>query len=49
MVDDNGVRVNVLPTHTNCSECPAHIKRRLNHPMQLCPYRKGTGPLKHRA
>ena len=49
MVDDNGVRVDVLPTHTNCSECPAYIKRRLNHPMQLCPYRKGTGPLKHRA
>ncbi len=37
MVDDNGVRVDVLPTHTNCSECPAHIRRRLKHPMQLCP------------
>ena len=49
MVDDNGNRVNVLPTHSTCTECPPRIKPRLNHPMQLCPYRKGTGPLKHLA
>jgi hypothetical protein len=49
MVDDKGIKVNVLPTHSTCTECPPRITPRLNHPMQLCPYRKGTGPFKHLA
>ena len=48
MVDDNGKRVRVLPTHSTCTECPERIVPRLNHPVQLCPYRK-TGPFSHLA
>ena len=48
MVDDNGKRVRVLPTHSTCTECPQHVVPRLNHPIPLCPYRK-TGPFSHLA
>lgn len=47
MIDDNGKRISVLPTHNICSDCPAHINPRLNHPTPLCPYRKG-GPFARR-
>ena len=47
MVDDNGKRISVLPTHSTCTDCPSHINPRLNHPTPLCPYRKG-GPLSQR-
>jgi len=48
MVDDNGNRVNVLPTHSTCTECPERIVPRLNHPVQLCPFRR-LGPMSHLA
>ena len=48
MVDDNGKRVSVLPTHSTCTECPERIVPRLNHPVQLCPYRR-LGPFSHLA
>ena len=48
MVDDNGKIINVLPTHSTCTDCPARITPRLNHPTQLCPYRK-AGPFKNLA
>ena len=48
MVDDNGNKVSVLPTHSTCTECPERIVPRLNHPVQLCPYRR-LGPFSHLA
>jgi hypothetical protein len=47
MIDDNGKRISVLPTHSTCSDCPPQINPRLNHPTPLCPYRKG-GPFTRR-
>jgi hypothetical protein len=47
MVDDNGKRVRVLPTHSTCTECPTHVVPRLNHPIPLCPFRK-LGPFGNR-
>ena len=47
MIDENGKRVAVLPTHNVCTDCPSHINPRLNHPTPLCPYRKG-GPFARR-
>ena len=44
MVSDSGVRVGVMPTHQNCTACPARVNPRLNHPAALCPFRRG-GPL----
>jgi RNA polymerase-binding transcription factor DksA len=46
MVDDNGKRVSVLPTHSTCTECPERVVPRLNHPVQLCPLRR-LGPFSH--
>jgi len=43
MVTDSGSKVNIMPTHTLCGACPAHVSPRLNHPSMLCPYRVG-GP-----
>jgi len=44
MKNDAGKQVNVLPTHTTCTLCPATVLPRLNHPSLVCPFRKG-GPL----
>jgi len=44
MVDDNGKIISVLPTHSTCTDCPAWVKPRLNHPVPLCPYRKSGPP-----
>jgi len=44
MKNDAGQQINVLPTHSTCTLCPASVKPRLNHPSLVCPYRKG-GPL----
>ncbi len=44
MKSDSGKQIDVFPTHTTCSLCPAKIMPRLNHPSIFCPFRKG-GPL----
>ncbi len=41
MKNDSGQQINVFPTHTTCSLCPAKISARLNHPSIVCPFRKG--------
>lgn len=43
MVADNGKTLKIIPSQSNCSACPSHISPRLNHPVQVCPYRVG-GP-----
>jgi len=48
MISDSGKKMDVFPTHTTCSLCPAKIVPRLNHPSIFCPFRKG-GPLSDQA
>ncbi len=48
MKNDAGKQVNVFPTHTTCTLCPANVLPRLNHPSMVCPFRKG-GPLSESA
>lgn len=43
MQADNGKVIKVLPTLGACTQCPPHVQPRLNHPIMVCPYRKG-GP-----
>jgi len=48
MRNDAGRQINIFPTHTTCTLCPANINPRLNHPAMACPYRKG-GPFDGKA
>lgn len=43
MINENGKRVQILPTYGYCGQCPAGLQ--LRHPPTMCPYREGLGPL----
>jgi hypothetical protein len=44
IINDNGKKIDIIPTYGVCSKCPAKVQPRLHHPESLCPYRIG-GPL----
>jgi len=44
IVDNNGKKIDIIPTYGVCERCPSHVQPRLHHPSGLCPYRPG-GPL----
>ena len=44
MQDDQGKRIDIIPTYGTCSQCPFRVQPRLHHPEALCPFRVG-GPL----
>jgi hypothetical protein len=47
MQDNQGKRVEIIPTYGTCGRCPSRISPRLHHPEALCPFRPG-GPLQNR-
>jgi hypothetical protein len=47
MVDNQGKKIELIPTYGVCQACPQSVHPRLHHPEALCPYRPG-GPFNKR-